>query len=406
MRTFVNEHRPRLASRRTRANKETSTGRREPVKPALYDPQPESSSQSDNCDPHTPSPQYTEQIPHRPNGNSTHNELHTAIASDSIDPHFARLLNALVLGATNPKSDPFPPSPSAPSPIQPTDRPDTPTSALVDPADCETEDPTLPTSRSTSSANMGQQTPPIPASVPSVSPVNHRPAPSTHQSQHSLSSTSTSAPSRSSNMTDISPYLSKSAEVPTSAKRLKQLALLESVADESARLSPFLTHAPLPSASVPPMEYGPSVLYSSQSGRTGHAVPQFGHHERNFFDPFQVRPRTSQAFPFHRPGYAPASGQSMTQAELLSLVNQPIYPVPPHVSFQPPPHPYIAGLPSAPIPNELHARYPIHVSPMPLFDRPPPFPPQFTPWPAPPAAPRYGPADNQLLSILNGAPKT
>jgi mRNA-decapping enzyme subunit 2 len=63
---------------------------------------------------------------------------------------------------------------------------------------------------------------------------------------------------------DISPYLSRSTEIPTSGRRLKQLALLESVVDETTRRSAITrastamgmsdptTRSLAPSASVPP----------------------------------------------------------------------------------------------------------------------------------------------------------
>ncbi|KAI6008195.1 Dcp2, box A domain-containing protein [Pisolithus orientalis] len=50
---------------------------------------------------------------------------------------------------------------------------------------------------------------------------------------------------RSSSIADISPYLTTPTEVPTSGKRLKQLALLELVADESSKMTPTLvSHIP------------------------------------------------------------------------------------------------------------------------------------------------------------------
>ena len=144
---------------------------------------------------------------------------------------------------------------------------------------------------------------------------------------------------------DISPYLTRAAEVPISATRLKQLSLLETVADESARMSsaiaaratmtstnPVVNGYPLPPLSVPPqaMMLGnmgdPGLIYSSDQSRVPSHVLGFQsvHTSENNFheehDPFQVRSRTSQ--PIHRtlpPN--PTGSSNIHQNHLLAAMN-------------------------------------------------------------------------------------
>ncbi|KAF9270208.1 hypothetical protein L218DRAFT_20451 [Marasmius fiardii PR-910] len=243
-----------------------------------------------------------------------------------------------------------------------------------------------------------------------------------------------SASRRTSSLADISPYLSKSVEIPSSAKRLRQLALLESVADESARLTPFftsreaapsymngMTHQhlapPLPLASAPQAigmgssniiySSGPSALYQ------GNNIPQIPFRSP-VRDPFQVRPRTSQAI--NRPVYhsPPSTSMSMNQSQLLALMNtsgpQPplIQSRPPLPQFQPPP--VNPGLtPSSPYhaPHIHPATYSPMTIPSTSFSAHPPpgiiTSPQSQIQLASNISPVYGQTNNanSLLSILN-----
>jgi len=174
--------------------------------------------------------------------------------------------------------------------------------------------------------------------------------------------------------------------VPVSTRRLKQLALLEAVADESARMTPVLrnvvsndrlssfSHHRNDSAALP---------YPSASQPFYSGTPQLLH------DPFQVRSRTSHAV--HRPSFPTHGSMSMSQSQLLSMMNPP----------QQPMHPSMHGPPVLPPPG-------IFLPPM-----QPPLP-QTMPYrigatPFQPALPmsagfhRLNPADNTLLSILNGS---
>lgn len=214
------------------------------------------------------------------------------------------------------------------------------------------------------------------APTSSPTPTGHRmasPAPSTI----STSAPTMPAPSRrNSNLADISPYLPRASTTEVvSAKRLKQLALLETVADESARMTaarstpappPLSSSLPLQSSLHQPSQMSPlspmgmhsSLLYSSGSGLAAtpappqqspyassglatqppYALSQMQPHVSPYMataqpqprlpldmnhDPFQVRAHTSQSF---RPGMPStvmhsAGSQSMSQSQLLSIMN-------------------------------------------------------------------------------------
>lgn len=127
---------------------------------------------------------------------------------------------------------------------------------------------------------------------------------------------SPTSPRKSSSTADISPYLARTKEAPTSGKLLQQLSLLEAVADESAKMAPIIAaraamasrgpasngyqiQPPFVTQALPARDMEPSYAYSP-------AVPSsaVGFHPRyplenainGYQDPFQVRPRTSQAF--------------------------------------------------------------------------------------------------------------
>ncbi|KAF8274083.1 hypothetical protein EI94DRAFT_985287 [Lactarius quietus] len=123
---------------------------------------------------------------------------------------------------------------------------------------------------------------------------------------------------------DLSPYLARPAGIPINGKRLKQLALLEAVADESSRTAPApamsptqpqmsprqvppaTVHAPLtPNTAMPRNFTNLSSMYSNTHGPYLHPVPQTGHFNPPTPDnPFIVRPRTSNSFcppPSHPP---------------------------------------------------------------------------------------------------------
>ena len=153
-----------------------------------------------------------------------------------------------------------------------------------------------------------------------------------------------SQPRRASSTADILPYLTRAAgDVPISATRLKQLSLLETVADESARMSSAIAaraatnHVvnsyPLPPQSVPPQSMmlgntrDPGLIYSSDQPRAlSHALgfqPVYNPLENNFrreHDVSQFRSRTSQSI--HRNlMHNPTGSVDIHQSHLLATLN-------------------------------------------------------------------------------------
>lgn len=458
----------------------------------------ESSSQSssaDNGDPHTPSPQYSESIANEPIVTA---HLDDSMSTDAMDPNLARLLTSLSLSAnvsidynddTKHNVDAIlttaPPAPATPipapvstaSPHLPQDRIDwsshVPKPLSERPAETlQTPSPnhqdsqpigTRPLPKSTRTSSRLSQVPPSALSLGSRpngtrTPSDNRQRPSTPPSAtlstasvitsvSSASSARKPSSRRTSSTADISPYLARPSEIPTSGKRLKQLALLETVADESARLTPLLgnrestrqlrepingaqqfptgaRHPPLP-ASLPPLNgdkfNNSHVLYSSRHGPVAppsgspyahQPRPSFPH-QQVYDDPFQVRPRTSQSgsiFSGHSFG---GRAPSVHQSQLLSLLSSPRgavpYPLPPPPPSQligPFPHPVISPPPPQPPTfQQMSSRGPppLHLTPHNLYSsqgQPPPVS-------APAFSPNFQfptPANNSsLLSILNGA---
>jgi len=119
---------------------------------------------------------------------------------------------------------------------------------------------------------------------------------------------------RTSSTADISPYLSRPVGLPVSAKQLKQVALLESVANESAKLVSTLTHhnstypaavdASHPAPALPyqplPASFNPPhrVLYNSPPPSLHQGTPLAGLREplnASSHSPMPVRSMTSHA---------------------------------------------------------------------------------------------------------------
>jgi mRNA-decapping enzyme subunit 2 len=265
-------------------------------------------------------------------------------------------------------------------------------------------------------------------------------SPRAHISSPSLASLSTaqspsakSAHSRGTSVVtaDLSPYLARPAGIPVNGKRLKQLALLEAVADESSRMTPAPAmrpttqlqfspqsppapvHVPFPPNTAMPHNFtNLSSMYSNTHGPYLHPVPQTGH-----FNPptpdnaFIVRPRTSNSF-CPPPSYPPRpfnSRGSMNQAQLLNALSGTSYP--PSSGFPRPPIPPMPNVPGPsayPIIPSRTGPYPPAVSrgpPPPLRVQPTrsvsgPVPAQslpYTPFPHSTVSPQ----NSHLLSILN-----
>ncbi|KDQ63535.1 hypothetical protein JAAARDRAFT_29551 [Jaapia argillacea MUCL 33604] len=407
-----------------------------------------SSSSADNGGPQTPSPLCQESVvAHIVDENAHHDDPRVpppVLAEKAIDPHFARLLNSLSISAQMADGKDLAPtalvttvipvpSSTTPVPASASSTTSLPASATsTDRADWSTQVPPRISDRSKistpPSVKLGQPTGSSPKSTSenfppasSVRPSQPTPAPSTRNqrstpldslpippstSPSAAEAASTARPSvsrkGSSATADISPYLSKPTELPVSGKRLKQLALLESVADESARMTPVLGQRflplnasfgnmsmdprsggyPGPCMSVPPPPMtsfngglGDSRVIYSSNPNIGYLpgpsarmpapmhVPPPVPPSSVYDDPFQVRPRTSAAFhPSHLGHGNPR--MSMNERQLLTLLSGP---------------PFYAPAPSAPSNPTGFARsmHPSAIPPPPQFpsmDHPPQMP--------------------------------
>lgn len=418
----------------------------------------ESSSQSslENGDPHTPSPLYSEAIINRPE-NGINPQMQKTLTMDNVDPHFARLLSSLSLSAKK-TTEAAPAVGNAPEPLiyaspskpPPSQAQHTPLNArspsqpsvAKPPRSSRTPAPrTSPTSSSTatvprSSSRIGYNTPPRISTLSPSHSVVISPAVGGHAPMSSSPITRRTVPP-----VDISPYLTRAATAaPPIPKQMKYISMLESMAQESERMTPKIerqlarggqnfTMPGLPqgipaSASMfnaqrcPPGES--SVIYSSRSG------PQIGFPLQAHLsfpqmpsttseDPFLVRPRTSNAI--HPASYNSMSTRpSLTDDQLrlmMSLTGPRGPPMPPAGPY--PPQAFMAQPPNGTQFLGPHAPYaPSRLQPPPnlrvipqqqlstgqFIDHPPMSAPAMSPTFNLP--PRGNPANNaHLLSILN-----
>lgn len=260
----------------------------------------------------------------------------TAADQEDLDPHFARLLSSLTLSASNF----IPPTQSvtgqhkmsAPTPLvgrkdpAHTSETSAPTTANISlpqrlftsshPLQTSTNNlqDTQRTNQATRSSNHQQ---------PTASPA--MPHPQDPQSPLPVATfPRVNVPHGSASTADISPYLTRP---PTSAKTLKQLALLESVADESAKMGPILaqrdvalhpmTPAPLLLTFSQPHPRDLGILYSSKTPLPAPPFPM-NSFSRPFpaVDPLHARAQTSFGF---RDQFR--HNNSMRQNQLLALIN-------------------------------------------------------------------------------------
>jgi mRNA-decapping enzyme subunit 2 len=440
LKAFVIANKPRVLEGRVRQNRgytSTENGTQE-----------SSSSSADNGEPQTPSPKYSEALPATSHRIATHeSDDEQVVYTETMDPHFARLLSSLTLSAVRQDdSRPQPALPPVKSPLSVLADTGTPLvkQNIVDwssRVSAHAETPTVMSSPhpkhrlSTPSMRRVPQSLSTSTQASSVESSTLRTSLSqvfTTPSSGALSTVSLSAPSSTSSVTssrkslssrrtsstaDISPYLPRQTEVPASGKMLRQLALLEAVADESSRMTPTLLsrelptatnigHTPRvrhpgPSASVPPPMHHLQGEFPPPFGQTpaGYQLPStsqytgFSQQPLPFVDDvFQVRPRSSQFFTHDY------SAQN-TQGQLLSLLTGPpppgtstgiphTYPHPsysqgylpahyqPHLSakifppvYHPPsshmitvPHTAIPSPPGHPFPPPLTSRTPVNNS--------------------------------------------
>ena len=349
--------------------------------------QESSSSSADTGEPQTPSPQYSKAVPVTNDHLITRHELdeEKGALTEPLDPHFARLLNSLSISASK-NVDPKPPNTlkrvaPASKTIPSSNRSQTPdwssrvptfSEALInspglspaqhistqDSHNCENCSDLLPCKES--------EVAPGPSNTPLVAVANAASSSAVTTGRKPFMSR------RSSSIADISPYLSRPAEVPASGKRLKQLALLESVADESSKLTPTLVNRELPpihgpdcrpgfsgpSTSVPPTPYATQVnvrasyesgtpVSSLHSIRGANLPPLHALHDHSILDPFQVRPRSSQ---LHHSTSYPECRNVKNQNQVLSLLSGP--------SHVPPPGNFAKGPQPATFPQAFPPSYP------------------------------------------------
>ncbi|KAH9081643.1 DCP2-domain-containing protein [Lactarius deliciosus] len=480
LKAFINEHKPRKPSRRTPRTKDPRPKHEFPDEsdasvvefhsrptPHLDASAQESGSQTssaDNGDPQTPSPLYSEALP-------THVDIAPVTESNgfgakAVDPHFARLLSALTSsakanGGNVGKIDNVPLASAVPlSPSVPLATGEVLT--LHGNPQARTAPSSINVAGDSAAAALFRPKPSKQqANVAVPSDNSSRPdnsSPGAHMSSPSLASLSTamsglstpqspsakSTHSRGTSMVtaDLSPYLARPAGIPINGKRLKQLALLEAVADQSSRMTPApamrpMTHLQLSPGQVPPTPaHAPlppntamphnftnlSSMYSNTHGPYLHHVPQTGH-----FNPptpdnaFIVRPRTSNSFcpaPSHPPRPFNSRG-SMNQAQLLGALSGSSHPS--LSGFHRPPIPLAPNVPGPgtyPIPpiHSVMTGIPPRTGPYPpAVGRGPPLrgqPSRSTSGPVPvkslpftPAVPfshsTVSPQNSQLLNILN-----
>jgi len=239
----------------------------------------ETSSQSNG--PHTPSPKYGQLEPY------VVKEDLSEKPTIAADPHLARLMESLSMSALQGGNESKPalssivtenrsPPPSAATPV-----PATASSADSRPA----ADWTVNAPQRTSDAEI---TPSLPPSEPQVTNNSSEPIQNACLPPSSLASAVSLSPRHQRSISALS-YPTRPAEITSSVKKMRHLALLESVVDESARLTPTLEQqranlqgvmfnpaAPMiprsAAASVPPQNtmfaglVPGSVLYSSDKG--------------------------------------------------------------------------------------------------------------------------------------------
>jgi mRNA-decapping enzyme subunit 2 len=398
----------------------------------------ETSSQSNG--PHTPSPKYGQLEPYVVKEDSSEKPIITA------DPHLARLMESLSMSALQGTSEPKP----ALSSIDIESRSPPPSAATPVPATASSVDSHPAAAWSADTSPETAVPPTLPPSEPQMTNGSSTPIHTARLPTSSLASGVSLSPRHQRSVSALS-YPTRPAEIASSAKRMKQLALLESVVDESARLTPTIEQqranlqgamfnpvAPMiprsAAASVPPQNtmsvlVPGSVLYSSDKGsgfppRVQSIPPPingippplcstFGH------EPFTVRRFDSSLMnpaPLHAsngllPGMPGAYAQAVPPPPQLHSVPQ--Y----NQQISGPPTPNIPPFPrpigSQPYPGQYGGRItmaqnPLSARPQSTVPYPSKCPPLNTPGVGPqPPFPGFSPqlsqpkGNPQLLSILN-----
>ncbi|KAF7985372.1 hypothetical protein HWV62_6611 [Athelia sp. TMB] len=294
LKAYINERKPRAGMRKTPTKSKNGTvahTRQIHSRPAqnagtncdtLAQDSSSQSSSAENGGPYTPSPQYTAATPYQ--SSIAHVVDHPEGGATAMDSNLTRLLNSLSMSVSVPDlgagdkmlptavsnefkaSVPPAPAPRSPSPVNsPPAREADWSSTVPKPLSQRPSDGGQTPSRSGSfgprplpdGLNLTSRSS-DPSSSLSINPhqngssaVLSGPPSAASLTAPSISSATSSGqhtPSRRGSSTaDISPYLSRPSAMPTSGKRLKQLALLETLADESDRMTPQLgNREPLP----------------------------------------------------------------------------------------------------------------------------------------------------------------
>lgn len=292
LKNFIQEHKPVTLKRNNRRSRNNgysnrlpppdesaeSSSESPPHSHSVADNTQETSSQSNG--PNTPSPKYGQLEPYVVKEDTSEKPIITT------DPHLARLMESLSMSALQSGNESKPalssivtenksPPPSAATPV-----PATASSVDSRPPVNSTIDSAEPTPETDTTPNLPVE--PQVTANPGESIESARPPPSSLAAAVSLS------PRHQRSISALS-YPTRPAEISSSAKRVKHLALLETVVDESARLTPTLEQqranlqgpmfshgAPMiprsAAASVPPQNtmfaglVPGSVLYSSDRG--------------------------------------------------------------------------------------------------------------------------------------------
>ena len=458
LKNFIQDHKPVTLKRNNRRSRNSgylnrlpppdesaeSSSESPPHSHSVADNAQETSSQSNG--PHTPSPKYGQLEPYVVKEDPSEKPIITT------DPHLARLMESLSMSALQGPSE----SKLTLSSIDTENRSPPPSAATPVPATASSVDshPTADwTVNGPQTMPETEVTPNLPPSEPQLTSKSSKPIQNARLPQNSLASAVSLSPRHQRSISALS-YPTRPAEIPSSAKRMKHLALLESVVDESARLTPtieqqranlqgpmFNPAVPMiprsAAASVPPqntMSAGlmpGSVLYSSDKGsgfppRVQSIPPPVNGVPPPLCptlgpDPFTVRTRPldgslMNSAPLHAsngllPGISGGYTQAVPPPPHLQPVPQYNQQIPGPLTSNVPPFPRHIG--NQPFPGQYGGRMPVtHNSlsarPQSAVPYPPVYPPLNTPGVGPQLSfPGLSPqlsqqkGNPQLLSILN-----
>ena len=282
---FINAHKPRnsrRAGRQKKNKKVTSQGNAYASDAFVTDVDTDVIQESDS----QTSDNQAERPETVPSTNETSTDFSKGIlGSDNMDPHFARLLNSLTLSATGnvPQTlktahlptDSTTPIPNSVCNIDPDivseekyqghQKVKTPNLSAMLSQDLARDSSNTPIAAPNGSSPFSSGHLPTGSHEPSYSPRQAR--------SYNVSGSVTNPPSYCPIRTDISPYLTKSSvDITSTTRRLQQLALLERVADESAKMLPQVQGA----TTLGPT---PSILDTYSSSHTSipsHGIPFSG----------------------------------------------------------------------------------------------------------------------------------